>query len=713
MDAISFEVIRHKLWSICQEQAITLRSVSGSSVVTQSADFNNGLYLPDGSIVIFGSQVLVHAGNMSIVLRSVIRDCSKDPGIEDGDMFVVNDPYKGAVHLNDVSIMAPYFHKGEIIAWFGSCAHQLDVGGMEASSWCPKASERFQEGLIITPLKIVQKGEVRKDLLNMLLANSRLPFLLGLDIHALIASNNVAKKRFSAIVDRFGAGAVLEAMHTLLDRSEKKLRQKLLELPDGIFRAVDFLDEPYYGKLYKVMVTLAKEKDTLSFDFTGSSPQAPNAVNCAESNTAGHVISEVLSSLAYDISWNEGIKRTLKINAPLGTVCNARFPAPTSLAPAAIGQKVSNAVAASISKLLACSQKYGHESGGLTSTSWIGLNLAGRNQYGEPFGIMFLDTCGGSGAHRGKDGHGLLASGNVVKILSNIESNENIAPVLYLYRRHLQDSSGAGEFRGARSLGLALTPHDTDVLAYILVCYGEQVPSAAGLLGGFPGSCNIAVFMKNSNILQRQKEGKLPFRAEELHREIKGPAVLPERCPIRPGDVLEFSQQGGGGYGSPLDREPQKVLHDFLKNEISTEFARSYYKVAINPENREIDCTETGSLRQKYHRVNNSPANPLASIKNSSLRKTGQIGNYIDIVNDGSQTRISCKCGCVLSKIEENWKKGAVLTSIPSDSLGPYIKLHESLEVRQYSCPACGRWHSIELSLKNEPPLWDFEIKKI
>ncbi|MDZ4246417.1 MAG: hydantoinase B/oxoprolinase family protein, partial [Dehalococcoidia bacterium] len=173
IDPVTFEVIRHKLWAIGDEQEITLKSVSGSPVVTESSDFNNGIYSSNGDIIMLGRQVIVHAGTMAAVLKSVIKECKNDPGIEDGDMFIMNDPYRGAVHAQDISIAAPIFYKGDLIAWFGACAHQLDVGGIEPGSWCPTAREQIQEGLIIPPLKLVERGKTRKDVLNMILSNSR------------------------------------------------------------------------------------------------------------------------------------------------------------------------------------------------------------------------------------------------------------------------------------------------------------------------------------------------------------------------------------------------------------------------------------------------------------------------------------------------------------------------------------------------------------
>jgi N-methylhydantoinase B len=330
-DPITFEVIRHKLQAITEEQAITLKSVSGSPVVTDATDFNNGIYLADGSIVTMGPQVLFHTGTMSSVIRHITADFAQSPGINEGDMFILNDPYKGAVHQPDVSIVAPIFHAGRHIAWAGSCAHQLDVGGMNFGSWSFKATEIQQEAMLLPGIKLVEHGELRRDLWQMIMGMSRLPMVLGLDLKAMIAANNVAAKRLGEVMDRYGADVVEAVMHGEIDASEQQLRTRLRALPDGVFRAVDFLEhDGHTNALYEIRVAVEKRGDTLSFDLTGSSPQAPGFINCTRSGLVGALFTALLPILAPDIRWNEGLLRPVTITAPDGIICNATWPASTT-----------------------------------------------------------------------------------------------------------------------------------------------------------------------------------------------------------------------------------------------------------------------------------------------------------------------------------------------------------------------------------------------
>ena len=222
IDPITFEVIRNKLQAITEEQAITLKSVSGSPVVTEATDFNNGLYLTDGSIVTMGPQVIFHTGTMSSVIRSIIANFSENPGIKEGDMFILNDPYRGAIHQPDVSIVAPIFHQGKHVAWAGSCAHQLDVGGMSFGSWAIGATEIQQEAMLLPGIKLVEGGVLRQDLWQMIMGMTRLPQVLGLDLKAMIAANNVAARQFRELLDRYGADVVETIMEEEINASERQ-----------------------------------------------------------------------------------------------------------------------------------------------------------------------------------------------------------------------------------------------------------------------------------------------------------------------------------------------------------------------------------------------------------------------------------------------------------------------------------------------------------
>ena len=355
IDPITFEVIRHKLEAITEEQAITLKNVSGSPVVTEATDFNVGIYLADGAIVNMGPQVIFHAGTMSTVIYSIIENFSDNPGINEGDMFILNDPYRGAIHQPDVSIVMPIFHEGRRIAWTGSCAHELDTGGMTFGSWAFGATDVQQEAMLLPGVKIVENGVLREDIWQMIMGMTRLPHVVGLDFKAMIAANNVATRRFHQLMDRYGVETVDQAMRTEIDTSEAPLRERLKRIPDGIYRARDFLDhDGHANRLYQIESRRDQNAAIrLIFDMSESSPQAPGFINCTRSGLRGALFTGLLPILAPDIRWNEGVLKPVTIKVPEANICNARWPTPVSGATVSTAWVVQNVAVAAISRMVA------------------------------------------------------------------------------------------------------------------------------------------------------------------------------------------------------------------------------------------------------------------------------------------------------------------------------------------------------------------------
>ena len=267
---ITFEVVRNRLVAVTEEMRIALQNVSGSPTVTEASDFFTGIFLPDGAVVSMGFQVALQAPVSGTVIRHI--NGKHNIVVRDGDMFVGNDPYIGALHQNDVQMIGPIFAGDQIIAWAGVQAHQTDVGGMDFASWCPKAKDVFQEGMRIPCVKLLDRGELREDVLEMITTASRLPAQLGLDIRAFIATINVAKQRIGELLSRYGTDCVAAAMRRMIASSEAKIRARLRELPDGDFHACDFLEhDGHRNALYKVDVQLRKRGDAIVLDFSGSS----------------------------------------------------------------------------------------------------------------------------------------------------------------------------------------------------------------------------------------------------------------------------------------------------------------------------------------------------------------------------------------------------------------------------------------------------------
>jgi len=258
INAVTFEVIRNRLVAIADEMRIALQAVSGSPTVTEASDFFTGLFLPDGSVVSMGFQVSFQAPVCGQVIRHT--NCRPQLKVRDGDIFIGNDPYIGALHQNDVQMIGPIYADGEVIAWAGVEAHETDVGGMDFASWCPKAREVHQEGIRIPCVKLIDRGEMREDVLEMIVTASRLPDALGLDIRAFIATVNVARRRVGELIARYGTKTLTAVMRRMIASSEARLRARLRELPDGAVHAADFIEhDGHQNVLYKIDCKATKQ----------------------------------------------------------------------------------------------------------------------------------------------------------------------------------------------------------------------------------------------------------------------------------------------------------------------------------------------------------------------------------------------------------------------------------------------------------------------
>jgi N-methylhydantoinase B len=690
--AVTFEVLRNRLVAITEEMRIALQSVSGSPTVTEASDFFTGLFLPDGSVASMGFQVSFQAP----VCTAVIRHIKSKPELKvaDGDMFVGNDPFIGALHQNDVQMLGPIYAGDEIIAWAGVQAHQTDVGGMDFASWCPKAKDVYQEGFRIPCVKLVDRGEVREDVLEMILTASRLPDQLGLDIRAFIATINVARARIGELVTRYGAAVVTDVMRRMIASSEAKMRARLCELPDGEFHASDFLEhDGHTNALYKIDVKLTKRGDKLTLDFGGSSKQAPGFINATRAGLRGGVAGAVLPILAYDMQWNQGALAPVEIVAPDGLICTAQFPAPVGAATVEAIWVVCNATTLAFNKLLATSDKYRHRVQGITDGCMATFNLGGINQYGEPFGLHLMDPiAGGAGAYASKDG--VDAGGPItspVSSIADIERNEQVSPLFYLHRRLAPDTAGAGKFRGGVSGEVALTLGGIERAYALVMTHGAEVPNTAGVGGGWPGA-TVRQTMGWGAIKNGRPKAKAKWQAF-------GPK--PGLMTMTNSDVFAVSWQGGGGWGDPLERDPEAVAKDVATGAVSPDAARKIYGVALK--GPRVDAGATDKLRRKMRqqRVGKFAKSPA---KFTQATPFAALSDSLFLVRDKRGTHVVTKAGYILATGHTRWRQGAVAVTMKKVLAGHRITLHERLAMTAHYCPASGTLLAVDVHARSTKP---------
>lgn len=728
VDPVTFEIVRHKLEAINAEQGLALKEVSVSPIVGEAGDFNNALFTPDGRLASMGPQVVFHSGAMPIILRN-IRAVFPDDEIADGDQFIVNDPYRGAVHHPDVTLMAPIFHAGRLVGWTGVTAHQVDMGGMTVGSVSVRAKEKQQEGLMMPPMRLVERGKLRKDLWGLIMNMTRQPQMVGLDLRGFIASNVVARNRLRELIDCYGAECVLTVMEESIRYSERRMRERILALPDGQVRSRGFLDhDGTMNRVYPTDVRIEKTGDRLRIDLSESSPQAPGYINCTEGCLVGAVFGGIGPLLGAGIPWNQGILNAIEVVAPKGLIVNANPPAATGAATIGQGWVISCTTAHALSKLLALSPAEKRHSQAVTHGTMAAFFTGDRNQHGEPFGNQLIDAqLGGGGATAVRDG--IDQSGCFVSPkphVANIEGNEVHGPMLFLYRAFFPDTGGDGQFTGGRAAGTAWTPHDVERLRSSLTSHGVEVPISYGQFGGWPGVCSAAMIIHDSKVRERWAEGDLPLVlksvAEPLDLARLGGRLQvleakQDELPLKPGDVVQYTWQGGGGYGDPLDRKPEAVLHDVELGILSESRAREIYGVARGDSPQQIverrAAIRAERLARAWPPVEAPARTPVPAGADDQVRGEclARFGGGMRLTRAVSgELQLECDCGHVFCDAAQNWKLHAASIVLEGDQLKAGIRVHETLELVQYLCPSCGRSHAIDVKEKSAGPLFDLSI---
>jgi N-methylhydantoinase B len=715
LSPILFEVIRNRLVAITEEMRIALQSVSGSPTVTEASDFFTGLFLPDGSVVSMGFQVAYHAPVCSQFVRHIGTLAGRSGAgpdaarrsanggasltVRDGDMFIGNDPYIAALHQNDVQMVGPIFADGDIVMWAGVEAHETDVGGMDFASWSPRAREVFQEGMRIPCVKLVDRGELREDVLDMVLAASRLPGPLGLDIRAFMATLTVARSRVTELVHRYGAHAVKQAIERMIASSQTKMRARLSELPDGEFLGVDFLEHDGHSNvLYKLHCRATKRGDRLTLDYSGSSAQAPGFINCTRSGLVGAVCGSILPTLAWDMQWNEGALAPIEIVAPDGLICTAKHPAPVGSATVEAIWVTANATMLALNKMLMCSTKYRDRAQGLSAGVMATFNLGGINQFGERFGLHLMDPlAAGSAAWPTKDG--VNAGGPITSPFSGIadvERNEQVSPLFYLYRRLACDTGGAGRQRGGVGAEIGLTLGGISHAEALVMTHGVEVPNGHGLGGGWPGACVRQTWGRDA------VEGG---RAKPADYEVFGPKPGLMRMTNR--DVFAVSWQGGGGHGDPLERDASAVADDVARGLVSAGAARSIYGVVLV--NGGADDAATRDLRDEIRRQRlGYPCSDSTASTTTRAMRDGrvvlEIGDALRVVSSQGQLHVVTKAGAVLASGSTRWRSGAHKSA--QDEVLPElgILLHQDLVVTTWVCPVSGAQLAVDVHRRDEAP---------
>jgi N-methylhydantoinase B/oxoprolinase/acetone carboxylase alpha subunit len=521
IDPIELELFKNKFISISEEMGAVLGRTALSPNIKERQDYSCALFTRQGETFAQGSHIPVHLGAMPLSVQAALESVE----LTEGDLVILNDPYRGGTHLPDVTCISPVFYQGQLVFLVANRAHHADIGGMTPGSM-PLATEIYQEGIILPPVKLVRQGKLDEALLALILANVRTPEERRGDLLAQIAANEKGIQRLQEILAEYGFEKINFYATALQDYTEKFLRQTISQIPDGTYSFSDFMDDDGINpQPVKIGVTLTIHHDQAVIDFSTSSSQVAGNINANLAVTISAVLYVFRSLIEEDIPFNTGLLRPLKIIAPEGSVLNATFPSATAGGNVETSQRIVDVLLGALAQ--AIPERIPAASSGTMNNIAFGghdPSLGQRYAYYETIG-------GGMGASQGRAGLSGVHTHMTNSLNTPIEALENYLPLKIKEYRLRRGSGGQGRWPGGEGI---IREYEFTTPVQLTIISERRKFRPYGLQGGQPGQ-------PGKNILIRPKS-----------RIILGSKV---NLKINPGDKLRVETPGGGGYGQPEEKK--------------------------------------------------------------------------------------------------------------------------------------------------------------
>jgi N-methylhydantoinase B len=580
IDPITLSVVAHRLESITREIGVAMAAAARSPIFSEAHDFSCFLTDADGIVVTQADGLPIHTGCGGTAVRAVLERFRRD--VRPGDSFLVNDPYLGGGnHLPDGVIATPLFAGRRLMFFACNRAHQVDIGGGAPGTYNPRAREIFHEGLRIPPVRVASGGHILDDVLGLVAANSRQPDVLRADLEAMIGSTRLGARRLAELVAQLGAAATRRYCAALLDASERRMRSELRRIPDGVYRGQDAMNNDCWSEREVIVrVTIEARDGRLEVDFEGSDPQIPAYKNSSMANTLSAVYLAVALLVDPTIPHNEGAYRPISVRAPLGSVVNPRAPAPVG----------SCTVHPAIEIMHACWRALAPALPDQSSAGW-GKEVRPITTSGPPDAprvVYHSLTPPGAGAVKGRDGYDSLASlvGLGGSYAPSVERWERQFPIRIRRSELRPDAAGPGQWRGGTGAVYEVELLEDSICA--MRAEGVRTPSGFGARGGGDGAPGRAIADPGT-----ARERDLP-----QNDVIELPAAT----------VIRIEAPGGGGWGDPLARDPQRVAADCADGILSVERATADYALAVDPVSFALGEPRTAELRS---RLRSHPYTPI------------------------------------------------------------------------------------------------------
>ncbi|UCG04940.1 MAG: hydantoinase B/oxoprolinase family protein [Desulfobacterales bacterium] len=574
-DTIFASILQCRFKSITEEMGYTLLRTTRSPILNEARDFVTGIYDAKGRMLEQAEYIPVLAFALQPVCQKIIEYFGD--AIYPGDVILHNDVFTGGNQNADVAAFKPVFYNNELFAWAAVKGHQADIGGAVAGGYNPGAREIWQEALRITPVKVIEKGKLRRDVWDLIFANIRYP-IVEEDIKAQIGSCAVGERLIHSLLERYGIEKLREHIDLLFDSTEKMVRAEIKQIPDGSYEGESWMyyDGIHLGSKFRIKVTITVEGDEIYFDYTGTDGQTEGFANAPLGASVSAIVLTFLMLIDPNIPHNDGLLRPLHIQIPEGTFLNASFPAATTFGNSITGPN-SDAILKALSKAIP----------DRVTAGWnrmLALAVSGMDpRHNRPYvDILFNALKGGSGAIRGFDGYdhiGLINCAGGI-LAQDPEMFELQTPNTIAKHEYAKDSAGAGQWRGGLGVETVIQFNGVNNKGVVFGDGVDEEARAFGLFGGKAGSIN-----------------EMEFRFPDGHRHQPQSKELIADIPA--GTVLRQVAGGGGGYGEPFLRSAEVVAKEARNGVLSSIKAREEYGVVVCPDTYQVDLKKTERIRGK------------------------------------------------------------------------------------------------------------------
>ena len=548
MDAVTLAILKGRLEQIADEMDATLFRSAFNPIIAEAHDASHGIYDgTTGETLVQGKSGLpIFVGVMAFAVKAVIDKVARDGGLNEGDVFIFNDPYDGGTHLSDFRLVKPIFRNGEVFCYLASVGHWHDVGGNVPGNYNPEATESFQEGMLIPPVKLFEAGVMKKDIVDILSANSRLPNSLYGDLNGQINALDLGEERLHALLDEYTETRVSDALVELKTRAEKMMRGHLAALPDGTISVEDYLDNDGVNDTpLKLAVDMTIKGNSLVIDFSRSSEACAGPVNISRSTTIAATY-VALKHIFTDVPANAGVLKPVEFIIPEDSFLSVKAPKPVG------------GYTETILRLIdVIFQAFQHATpervNGCAYGTINALSLAGYRKNGSRW-VMFSFFGGGHGGHPEGDG---LNHGNApisTATIPPLEILEAAYPVQFTQWGLRPDSGGDGQYRGGLGAVYEIELLEENATAFLFGERGKYAPQ--GVVGGGEGATNLFFYDSED---QDAVEGQ---KSPPLVSKITGVA-------LKKGQRVRLETPGGGGYGSASDRSKQQHDNDLKQGYVT------------------------------------------------------------------------------------------------------------------------------------------------